>query len=77
MIQKRISDSDNNSLLKDVVFITLLAILFFMIVGKFGGYASDFITKKSCKAVNEKYIAGKRPGDGLCVKSDDNIDSKK
>lgn len=77
MIQKRISDNDNNSLLKDVAFITLLAILFLIIVSKFGGYASDLITKSSCKAVSEKYVAGKKPGDGLCVKTNNNIDVKK
>ena len=66
-----------NQLLKDVAFITLIAILFFTIVGKFGGYVGDYITKVSCKSIDEKYISGKNPGDGVCVKSEGNIDIKK
>ena len=77
MFQKRIRKSSMSQLLKDVAFITLLAILFFFVVGKFGGYLGDYITKISCKSIDEKYIAGKHPGDGVCVRSEGNIDIKK
>ena len=77
MIQNNIKKHSMSQLLKDVAFITLLAMVFFMIVGKFGGYLGDYITKASCKSINEKYITGKRPGDGVCVRSDGNIDIKK
>ncbi len=77
MIQKRIENSSMNSLLKDVAFITLLAIMFFVLMGKFGGYAADYITKESCKSINESYVSGERPGDGMCVKSEGNVDFKK
>ncbi len=77
MVQNNIRKHSMNQLLKDVAFITMLAILFFVIVGKFGGYLGDYITKASCKSIDEKYIAGKRPGDGVCIRSDGNIDIKK
>lgn len=55
-------------LIKDVIFISLLAILFFVIIGFFGGYISDYLTKVSCRSENEKYVPGKKPGNGVCVK---------
>lgn len=77
MIQRKLYKSDINELLMDVTFITLLAIMFFLIVGKFGGHISDSITKFSCNAIEEKYIPGDKPGEGLCVKSTKYIDIKK
>lgn len=77
MIEKRLQKSDIDGLLNDVLFITLLAIIFLFVVAKFGGYASDYVTKVSCKAVDETYIAGKNHGDGICIKSNNNIDIKK
>lgn len=77
MIQEKLKKSSMNQLLKDVLFISLLAILFFVIVGKFGGYISDYLTKASCNAIDEKYVQGKNPGDGVCIKSTGNIDIKK
>ena len=77
MIQSRIEKNNMNQLLKDVAFITIIAVLFFLIVGKFGGYLGDYITKASCKSIDETYVAGKNPGDGVCVKSNGNIDIKK
>ena len=54
-MSKRKKKMTTSQLIKDIVYISLVAILFFVIVFKFGGYASDFITKSSCKAVDEKY----------------------
>ena len=77
MIQDKLTKSDMNQLLKDVIFITLLAVVFFFVVGKFGGYLSDIITKKSCTALDETYIPGKKPGTGTCIRKSGNIDIKK
>lgn len=77
MLQKRLYKSDINELLMDVTFITLLAILFFIVVGKFGGHISDNVTRISCNAIEEKYVEGNKPGDGLCIKIMDDIDIKK
>ncbi|MBQ1496405.1 MAG: hypothetical protein IIZ40_03575 [Bacilli bacterium] len=76
-MQDKLIKSDINQLLKDVVFITIFAVLFFFIVGKFGGYLSDYITKKSCTAIDEQYIVGKTPGSGTCIKNSGNINIKK
>ncbi len=77
MIQEKLEKKDINDLLKDVMFITLFAMIFFLFVGKFGGYISDFITKKSCTAIDETYVSGKNPGDGMCVKTSNNTNYKK
>ena len=76
-MSKRKKKMTTSQLIKDIVYISLVAILFFVIVFKIGGYASDFITKSSCKAVDEKYIEGKKPGEGICVNIHDQIDIKK
>lgn len=76
-MSKKINKKSYGQLLKDVAFISIVAIGFFLVVGKFGGYLSDLITKSSCNAVDEKYVPGKNPGDGLCVKTVKNTDVKK
>jgi len=77
MIQEKLKKASMNQLLKDVLFITLLAVIFFIIVGKFGGYLSDYLTKQSCGAIDEKYVEGKKIGQGVCVKTSGNLDIKK
>ncbi len=79
MIQEKIYKQNNsiNTLLKEVLIITLLATIFLIIVGRYGGYFSDYLTKKSCNAINETYIEGKLPGEGICVKSSRNMNIKK
>ena len=77
MISNKVEKSSISQLLKDVAFITLLAVLFFLIVGKFGGYLGDYITKSSCKSINEKYVPGKHPGDGVCIQSNGSVDIRK
>ena len=74
---KKKNKGNTDYLLKTVVFITMIAILFFFLVAKFGGYVSDWITKKSCNAIDEKYVEGKTPGTGTCIKSVDDMDIKK
>ncbi len=67
-MSKKSNNYKHIQLIKDIFFITIIAVLFFIIVAKFGGYVSDLITKSSCNAVDEIYVSGKNPGDGLCKK---------
>ena len=76
MIQKRIYKNSLTDLIQDVLIITLTATLFLIVVSKFGGYFADYLTETSCKAIDEKYVDGEKPGDGMCIKSIDNIDIK-
>ena len=76
MIDK-VKNKKLNDLLRDLAIIILLMILFLIIMDRFGGNISDYITEKSCNAINEKYIQGKEPGYGVCVKTSGNIDIKK
>ena len=79
MIQEKIykRDTSISALLKDVLIITLMASIFLLLVGRYGGYFSDYLTKKSCNAINESYIEGKEPGEGICVKTSQNMNIKK
>ena len=78
MINKeKLNYSSTDELLKNVLFITLIAIIFFILAAKFGGYASDAITRSSCNAIDETYIEGQTPGSGICVKSTSTTNLKK
>ena len=81
MIQEKVYNSSNDSnigsLLKNVLIITLAAALFLILVGRFGGNISDKLTKSSCNAINETYVAGKKAGEGMCIKSSGNVDIRK
>ena len=67
-INDRLNSKKLNDLLKAVVIITLVLILFLILLNKFGGHITDLITEKPCNLVHEKYVPGKAPGSGVCVK---------
>lgn len=67
-INERLNSKKLNDLLKAVVIITVVLILFLIILNKFGGHITDKITEKTCNMVHEKYVPGKTPGSGVCVK---------
>lgn len=77
MIQEKLYNSDTNSLFKNVIIVTLLTILFLFLVGRFGGGIIDKITESTCNSINETYVSGDSPGEGICVKTTGTIDSKK
>ena len=67
-INDKLNSKKLNDLLKAVVIITLVLILFLILLNKFGGHITDLITEKTCNLVHEKYVPGKAPGSGVCVK---------
>ena len=67
-VVEKLNNKNLNDLLKAIVIITLTLILFLVILNKFGGNITDKITEITCKSVHEKYIPGKTPGSGVCVK---------
>ena len=77
MIKDKLKSNKFDDLLKNVLFITLVAAIFLFIATKFGGYISDYFTKSSCNAIDETYVEGSTPGSGVCVKTTGNIDIKK
>ena len=76
MIQEKIYNTDANSLIKNVIIITLVTSIFLFVVGRFGGNITDKLTEISCKSINEKYIPGDNPGEGMCIKSTGGVDIK-
>lgn len=70
MIEK-LNSQNLNDLLKTIIIITLLITLFLVLLNKFGGHVTDFITEKTCDMTHEKYIKGEKPGYGVCVKKEE------
>lgn len=67
---ERLNSKNLNDLLKTIIIITLLITLFLVLLSKFGGHVTDFITEKTCNMSHEKYVKGEKPGYGVCVKKD-------
>jgi hypothetical protein len=67
---ERLNSKNLNDLLKTIVIITLLITLFLILLNKFGGNITDYMTKKTCNMAHEKYVPGDKPGYGVCVKKD-------
>lgn len=77
MVEDKLFRSDINSLLKNVTIVTLLTMILLFVVGKYGGSFMDTLTRTSCNAINEKYVDGEKPGEGICVKVIEDTDIKK
>ena len=69
MIEK-INSKNLNDLLKTIIIITLLITLFLVLLNKFGGHITNYMTKRTCEMAKEKYVAGDKPGYGVCVKKE-------
>ena len=77
MIKEKLKSNNMDDLIRNVLFITLVASIFLLIAVNVGAYVSDYLTKTSCNAIDETYVEGKYPGSGVCVKSTGNVDIKK
>lgn len=77
MIKEKLKSNNMDDLIRNVIFITLVASVFLLIAVNIGAYVSDYLTKSSCSAIDETYIEGKYPGSGTCIKSTDTVDIKK
>ena len=67
---ERLNSKNLNDLLKTIIIITLLITLFLVLLNKFGGHLTDFMTKQTCEMAHEKNLQGDKPGYGVCVKKD-------
>lgn len=54
------------ALVEYVLIIALVSVVIIGLVDFFGGYIKDSITKTSCSLVDEEYVKGKKPGEGIC-----------
>ena len=54
------------ALVEYVLIIALISVVIIGLVNTFGGYLKDSITKSSCALVGEKYVKGKKSGEGYC-----------
>lgn len=59
-------DKKGQALTEYVLIITLISVIAIAIVNIFGGYLKDAITKTSCDLVSQKYVEGKKAGEGHC-----------
>lgn len=61
---------EGQALVEYVLIISLITVLIVVLVNYLGGYLKDAITKTSCPLVGEEYVAGDKPGEGLCGKKE-------
>lgn len=54
------------ALVEYILIITLVSVIAIALVNYFGGYLKDMITKSSCSMLGQEYVAGQKPGDGIC-----------
>ncbi len=54
------------ALVEYILIIALISVVAIALVKYFGGYLKDAITKTSCSMLDQEYIAGAKPGEGIC-----------
>ncbi len=57
---------DGQALVEYILIIALISVIAIALVNYFGGYLKDAITKTSCSLVDEEYVKGAKPGEGMC-----------
>ncbi len=54
------------ALVEYILIVALISVIAIALVNYFGGYLKDLITKTSCSMMGQTYVAGDKPGDGVC-----------
>lgn len=58
------------ALVEYILIIALISVIIIALVNYLGGYLKDAITKSSCSMLGQTYVAGEKPGDGVCSNSE-------
>ena len=61
------------ALVEYVLIIAIISVIAITLVNYFGGYLKDAITKSSCTLIDEEYVKGKKPGEGVCKETKSSI----
>lgn len=59
-------DNKGQALVEYVLIVAIISVITIAIVNYFGGYVKDSITKASCSLVDQEYVPGEKPGEGMC-----------
>lgn len=59
-------DNKGQALVEYVLIVAIISVITIAIVNYFGGYVKDSITKTSCSLVDQEYVPGEKPGEGMC-----------
>ena len=59
-------NNKGQTLVEYVLIIALISVIAISLVTLLGGYLKDSITKSSCSLIGEKYVKGKKSGEGYC-----------
>ena len=54
------------ALVEYLLIIAVISVIVVSLVKLLGGYLQDSITKSSCELMNKTYVAGAKPGEGVC-----------
>lgn len=60
--------SKGQALVEYILIIAIVSIIVITVVGIFGNYLKDTITKVSCSLTDGTYISSDQPGQGKCNK---------
>ena len=67
---KMLRNKHGQTLVEYVLIVALISVIAVALVSYFGGYLKDAITKSSCPLVDQEYVAGSKPGEGVCQEKD-------
>lgn len=59
-------NTHGQALVEYVLIVAIISVITIAIVNYFGGYVKDSITKTSCSLVDQEYVPGEKPGEGMC-----------
>ena len=62
----KILNDRGQALVEYLLIIAVISVIAVSLVKLLGGYLQDSITKSSCELMNKTYVAGSKPGDGVC-----------
>ena len=66
--------TSGQALVEYVLIIALISVVIIAVVKILGGYVMDSMTKTSCSISGTTYVPGKKPGEGTCSDSEENLD---
>lgn len=61
------------ALVEYILIIALISVVIIAAVKILGGYVMDSLKKTSCSVSGTTYIPGKKPGEGTCSDSEENL----
>ena len=66
-------NNKGQTLVENVLIISLITMVIVGLVKIFGGYLTDAITKTGCEIMGKEFVETKKVGDGYCKGDEDRV----